>query len=138
MARQGLINQRSKYGISQSPLAKLRRVYKGQRYASGAELSYAMRLDLLQRAGEIEAWCRPEPLEISVNLQPVCKYQPDFCIKRGARREYHEIKGYTGGCPAALSLLKFKLARACNPLDRFRWFQAVHEKGGWQFVEKLL
>jgi hypothetical protein len=125
-----LLARRSKYGVDTSELGKIRRTYKGQLYASRAELQYAMRLDLLQRAGKIECWYRPEPLDLVVNLQVVGRYRPDFAVKNG-RLEYHEIKGHRG----PLGLLKFKIAQACLPLVRFRWFQAQATKAGYEFTE---
>lgn len=66
--------KRSKYG-------NVKAMYRGERYDSSIEAYRASQLDLLQKAGKIEGWCRGEKdLIADGGVGKRAWYKPDFCV----------------------------------------------------------
>lgn len=69
--------------------------YNGYNYDSIKEAEYAMQLDWLKKAGEVEKWERQHKIDIRVNGQHICNYYIDFKVYYiDGHIEYHEVKGF--------------------------------------------
>lgn len=86
--------RRSKYGVDTTQAGKLARTYDGVTYDSTFEMRYAMRLDLLLKAGEIESWRRQVPTLLHGCRGGLIKrYKCDFLVAYSdGHEEYHETK----------------------------------------------
>jgi hypothetical protein len=68
--------------------------YKGHRYDSKFEASYAADLDLLVRAGKVKSWERQVKIPLEVNGYHICNYFIDFIVYHAdGIIEYVECKG---------------------------------------------
>lgn len=105
-----------KFGVG----SKLERSYLGEVYASKAEASYAARLDLRRRLGEIYCWERGPRLPLVVNGLLVGHYRPDFAVWESERAYalrrpagyYVEVKGKWNEADR----LRVRLFQACHPI----------------------
>jgi len=86
--------------------------YKGERYHSIKEASYAQELDLRVRAGELKEWRRQVPIELRVNDMKICTYTIDFVeVDKNGGEMWTEIKGFE----TPEWRLKWKLFEALYP-----------------------
>lgn len=93
-----------------------KQTYNGYSYDSKLEASYAMELDLLIKAGEVDKWERQHKISIDINGVHICNYFIDFKVYFvDGRIEYHEVKGYE----TDVWKLKWKLSKALYPDNNF-------------------
>jgi hypothetical protein len=97
---------RSKYGVDNSEVGKIRRTFNGIRFDSRAEAAYAAQLDILKKTGVIEDYERQVPIDLIVNGRLVRKMKLDFRVRfPGGKTELVDVKG----CPNREWLLAAKL-----------------------------
>lgn len=78
----------SKYGARSS-------TYNGIQYHSKLEAQYAIDLDLLKKAGEIEGWERQVKIPLDVNGFHIANYYVDFVVThKNGIKEFVEVKGF--------------------------------------------
>lgn len=75
----------NKYNVSDPS----KRTYKGRTYDSKAEMLYAVRLDLLIKAGEVLDYVDQPKVHISGDLW----YRPDFFVVEPEQAYYVDVKG---------------------------------------------
>lgn len=86
--------------------------YRGMRFQSAREASYALMLDLRVRAHDIKSWQRQVKFPLRVNGTLIAHYVIDFEITNNdGSLEYVEVKGFW--TPDAI--LKWKLFGALYP-----------------------
>lgn len=86
--------------------------YRGHKYQSDREASYALMLDLRLRAKEILSWRRQIRFPLRVNGQLIAHYVIDFqIVYPDGSHEFVEIKGHW----TRDATLKWKLWRALYP-----------------------
>jgi hypothetical protein len=91
-------------------------VYNGYNYDSRLEASYAMQLDWLIKAGEIESVERQYKIDITINGEHICNYFIDFKVNYTDKHcEYHEVKGFE----TDLWRIKWRLSKAVHPEWKF-------------------
>lgn len=110
--------RRNRYGMRNTPAAKLARTYRGVEYASRPEALYAARLDLLQRADPtFVGWHRGASYAFVVHGVRVGSYRPDFSLTNIAGDQHHvELK--SPGTDTQVCRLRRRLFRACYPAER--------------------
>ena len=85
---------RSKFNVRTDAAGKEARTYGGIVYDSAAEMRYAQLLDVRTLAGDIIAWWRQIPFQLSVAGVPICKIVADFKILHNDKStEIVEVKG---------------------------------------------
>ena len=73
----------------------VRQTYKGYSYDSKMEANYAMKLDLLLKAGEIKEITKQKRIELYVNDVHVANNYVDFLLEfPDGSLELHEVKGF--------------------------------------------
>lgn len=83
--------------------------YNGALYDSKKEADYALQLDMLMKAGEIQSWERQIRLDAVVEGKKVCTYIADFKVtEKDGRIQYVDVKGFK----PAVYRLKKKLIEA--------------------------
>ena len=86
--------------------------YNGYTYHSKKEAGYAMQLDWLIKAGEIEKFERQHKISIDINGEHITNYFIDFKVYyTDGHVEYHEVKGFS----TDLWVMKWRLAKAMYP-----------------------
>jgi hypothetical protein len=91
-------------------------VYNGYKYDSKLEASYAMQLDWLIKAKEIEKVKRQFKIDLTIAGVHICNYFIDFKVFYvDGHIEYHEVKGFE----TDVWRIKWKLSQAIYPEFKF-------------------
>jgi hypothetical protein len=87
--------KRSKYGVRQDAVGKLRRTLDGVTYDSAKERDYAATLFLLVKCGKARGIQRQAPIPLQVGNKTIGYHYVDFLLtKLDGTQEVHEVKGY--------------------------------------------
>lgn len=94
----------------------VRQTYNGYNYDSKREAQEAFKLDQEIKEGKVIKWERQHKISLDVNGVHIANYFIDFKIYHSdGSIEYREVKG----AETMLWRMKFKLAKALNPLWNF-------------------
>ncbi len=98
------------------------------RYKNKLEASYAERLELLKRGGEILDW---KYEVIGLRLADGAHYYPDFMVIQPEAFEFHETKASFVRSGREKGVVKFRVAKEMFPW--FKWVFVTRERGEWRF-----
>ena len=105
-------------------------LYNGDMYASKIEMNYAIYLDTLQIAKEIQKWERQFVISIDINNCHICNYVADFRIFNNDNTiKIVDVKGYVKGTAYQLFKFKKKLIKALYNIEIVIIRKGI--KGNW-------
>lgn len=112
------ITSKSWFGRTRAKFGNKATDYRGVRYHSAREATFAAELDLLVRAGELDYWQRQQKVPLVVRGKLICTIVVDFVLHwHSGLVEWVEVKGAP---PTADWQIKWKLFDALHPDYRKR------------------